>query len=280
MPTCMEGQFLVYPAHGGNLLQIVIHPLVADYGQQFSIGELSLVLFQDGNRNIQQTDRCRYLGLVPFADDPEVAVEAGADVVGLQLADVNIGECREATEDKQVADLFKPSGGECVVVDGHNLLHGQIPAVGTFELDLEISEGINEEHTRILGEIDHGAEPLDEFHGRVVVAAVDILVEEQEILDEQNVDILQWHVRHGILVFDKLSEPAPGQLVAPVGFVGRIHLHLLEILLVVLFEEFENGARFFGFSQVGVSDSLGRNISIDFKKSVVMSLYHHLYVFE
>lgn len=55
MPTCMEGQFLVYPAHGGNLLQVVIHPLVADYGQQFSIGELSLVLFQDGNRN-QQTD--------------------------------------------------------------------------------------------------------------------------------------------------------------------------------------------------------------------------------
>lgn len=195
----MEGQFLVYPAHGGNLLQVVIHPLVADYGQQFSIGELTLVLFQDGNRNIQQTDRCRYLGLVPFADDPEVAVEAGADVVGLQLADVNIGECREATEDKQVADLFKPPGGERVVVDGHNLLHGQVPAVGTFELDLEVSEGINEEHTRILGEIDHGAEPLNEFHGRVVVAAVDIFVEEQEIFDEQDVDILQRHVRHGIL---------------------------------------------------------------------------------
>ena len=112
VPCHMEGQFLVYPAHGGNLLQIVIHPLVADYGQQFSIGELTLVLFQDGNRNIQQTDRCRYVGLVPFADDPEVAVEAGADVVGLQLADVNIGECREAAEDKQVADLFKPPGGD------------------------------------------------------------------------------------------------------------------------------------------------------------------------
>ena len=72
----------------------------------------SLVLFQDGNRNIQQTDRCRYVGLVPFADDPEVAVEAGADVVGLQLADVDIGESREAAEDKQVADLFKPPGGD------------------------------------------------------------------------------------------------------------------------------------------------------------------------
>ena len=57
VPGHMEGQFLVYPAHGGNLLQIVVYPLVADYGQQFSIGELTLVLFQDGNRNIQQTDR-------------------------------------------------------------------------------------------------------------------------------------------------------------------------------------------------------------------------------
>lgn len=181
---------------------------------------------------------------MPFANDPEVAVEAGADVVGLQLADVDIGESREAAEDKQVADLFKPSGGERVVVDGHNLLHGQVPAVGSFELDLEVSEGINEEHTRILGEIDHGAEPLHEFHGRVVVAAVDIFIEEQEILDEQDVDILQRHVRHGILVFDKLFEPAPGQLVAPVGFIGRIHLHLLQILLVVLCKEFEDGARF------------------------------------
>jgi hypothetical protein len=217
---------------------------------------------------------------VPFADDPEVAVEAGTDVIGLQLADVNIGECREATEDKQVADLFKPPGGERVVVDGHNLLHGQVPAVGALELDLEVSEGINEEHTRILGEIDHGAEPLNEFHGRVVVAAVDIFVEEQEIFDEQNVDILQRYVRHGILVFDKLFEPAPGQLVAPVGFVGRIHLHLLQILLVVLFEEFENGARFFCFSQVGVSDSLGRNVTIDIKKSMIMSLDLHLDIFK
>lgn len=56
MTRAMEGQSLVYSAYGGNLLQVVIHPLVADYGQQFSIGELSLVLFQDGNRNIQQTD--------------------------------------------------------------------------------------------------------------------------------------------------------------------------------------------------------------------------------
>ena len=276
----MEGQFLVYPAHGGNLLQIVIHPLVADYGQQFSIGELTLVLFQDGNRNIQQTDRCRHLGLVPFADDPEVAVEAGADVVGLQLADVNVGKGCEATEYKQVADLFKSPGGERVVVDGHNLLHGQVPAVGTFELDLEISEGICEEHSRILGKIDHGAEPLNEFHGRVMVAAVDIFVEEQKILDEQDVDIFQRHVRHGILVFDKLFEPTFGQVIAPVGFVGRIHLHLLQILLVVLCEEFENGARFFSFTQVGVSDSLGRDVTINFKKRVIMSLNHHLDIIE
>ena len=62
------------------------------------------------------TDRCRYVGLVPFADDPEVAVEAGADVIGLQLADVDIGEYREAAENKKVADLFKPPGGERVAV--------------------------------------------------------------------------------------------------------------------------------------------------------------------
>lgn len=81
-------------------------------------------------------------------------------------------------------------------------------------------------------------------------------------------------------LFDKLFEPAPGQLVAPVGFVGRIHLHLLQILLVVLFEEFENGARFFCFSQVGVSDSLGRNVTIDIKKSMIMSLDLHLDIFK
>ena len=108
-------------------------------------------------------------------------------------------------------------------IDGHNLLHGQVFAVGALELDLEVSEGINEEHI-ILGEINHGSEPLNEFHGRVMVAAVDILVEEQEILDEQDVDILQRHVRHGILVFDKLFDPAPGQLIAPVYFQLGVEL--------------------------------------------------------
>jgi len=162
-----------------------------------------------------------------------------------------------------------------VAVDSHDLLHGQVPAIGALELDLEVAEGVYKEHSRILGEINHGAEPLHEFHGRIVVAAVDIFIEQQEILDEQDVDILQRHVRYGILVFDKLFEPAPGQLVTPVGFVGRIHLYLLQILLVVLFEEFEDGARFFGFSQVGVSDSLGRDIAVRFEQRVILFLDSH-----
>ena len=72
-----------------------------------------------------------------------------------------------------------------------------------------------------------------------------------------------------------ISEESEGSYPDTLFETLPIHLHLLEILLVVLFEEFENGACFFGFSQVGVSDSLGRDIAVRFEQRVILFLDSH-----
>lgn len=49
----MERDFLIYPTNSCNLFQVIIHLLITDNWQQFTIGQFSVIFLQNGFGYIQ-----------------------------------------------------------------------------------------------------------------------------------------------------------------------------------------------------------------------------------
>jgi len=93
----VKRDFLIYPANGRNLFQVIIHLLIADNWQQFTIGELPVIFLQNGFGYIQQSDVGRYASLMSFLDNPQIAVKGQSYVFRCQFAYINIGKPGIAT---------------------------------------------------------------------------------------------------------------------------------------------------------------------------------------
>ena len=71
----MECEVLFNPAHIGNLFQVGIQLLVADYRQYLSVRQLAFVFLQYHFGNIQQGNIHVRVGLLPLRHYPQIAVK-------------------------------------------------------------------------------------------------------------------------------------------------------------------------------------------------------------
>ena len=112
----MKRDFLIYPANGRNLFQVIIHLLIADNWQQFTIGQFPVIFLQNGFGYIQQSDVGRYACLMSFLDNPQIAVKGKSYVFRCQFADINIGKSCIAAKYEYIPNLLQPFAGERLLI--------------------------------------------------------------------------------------------------------------------------------------------------------------------
>ena len=153
----MAGQVLVYVADSCDFLQVRVHLLIGDDGEQMLLSALVISILEDEPLgDVQQNNIYKCACLNTAALDPLDAVERH-DILTLQIGQVDIGKAGETGEHEKVTDGAQAvSDLEVFLNDGLKLLLREVASVNILHVELDTKIRVRVENSELYAVEDDG----------------------------------------------------------------------------------------------------------------------------
>ena len=185
----MTGQILVNVADSCDFLQVRVHLLIGDDGEQMLFSALVISILEDEPLgDVQQNNIYKCACLNTAALDPLDAVERH-DILTLQIGQVDIGKAGEAGEHEKVTDEGKTLVFNLLVHEPVELVILKIATVNSLEVEADVGERVVGRQSVADAEEDDRLEGLECFRGSVGVLADLCSQIELEVMDDKRCDL-------------------------------------------------------------------------------------------
>ena len=253
----VTGEVLVNVADGSDFLQILIHLLIGDDGEQMLFSALVIGILEDEPLGDVQQDyiyECACLNTTAL--DPFDAVERH-DILTLQIGQVDIGKAGEAGEYEEVTDKRKALIANILVHEPVELIILKIAAVNTLQVETDVGERVVGHQSVANAKENDGFEGLERLGGSVGALADFRSQIKLEVMDDKRRDLGETEILTTVFFHYHVSEALADKLILAVrGGAESATAYLLLDILIVGLEQLHNRFGGDGFAQVILLDAL------------------------
>jgi len=253
----MAGQVLVYVADSGDFLQVRVHLLIGDDGEQMLFSALVIGILEDEPfGDVQQNNIYKCASLNTAALDPFDAVQRH-DILTLQIGQVNIGKTGEAGEHEKVTDERKTFVVNLLVHKPVELVILEIATVYSLEVKADVGERVVGRQSVADAEEDDRLEGFECFRSSVGVLADLCSQIELEVMDDKRCDLCKTKVLTAVFSLNHGSEALADKLILTVrGGAESAAAYLLLDILIVGLEQLHDCLGRDGLAQIVLLDTL------------------------